>query len=65
MNPIDLVYLESIGSMLDRLAAEKSAAAASGASERAGELQRHIEELTARRERVAQGLFGLIPAAAN
>jgi hypothetical protein len=65
VNPIDLVYLDSIGSMLDRLAAERIVATATGASERAGELQRHIDELTARRERVAQRLFGLIPVAAD
>jgi hypothetical protein len=65
MNPIDLVYLDSIGSMLDQLAAEKAAAAASGAKERAGELQCKIEELSARRQQVARLLFGVVPAAAN
>ena len=65
MNPIDLVYLDSIGSMLDQLAAEKQVAVASGAKERAGELQRRIEELTSRRQQVARRLFGVVPAAAN
>lgn len=65
MNPIDLVYLDSIGSMLDQLAAEKQVAVASGSNERAGELQRRIEELTVRRQQVARRLFGVVPAAAN
>jgi len=65
MNPIDLVYLDSIGSMLDHLAAEKQAAAASGAKERAGELQRRIEELSARRQRMTKRMFGIVPVVAS
>lgn len=61
MNPIDLVYLNSIGSVLERLAADKAAADASGAHERARELEQQIEELTARREYAAQRMFGILP----
>jgi hypothetical protein len=65
MNPIDLVYLDSIGSMLDRLSAEKQAAVANGAADRAGELQRRIEELSDRRQRVTKRLFGIVPVVAS
>ena len=65
MNPIDLVYLDSIGAMIERLAAEKSAAVAAGARERAGEIDRRIDELTARRQRIAKRLFGLTVIAAD
>jgi hypothetical protein len=65
MNPIDLVYLDSIGSMLDRLAAERQAAMASGAKDRAGELERRIEELSARRQRMTKRMFGIVPVVAS
>jgi hypothetical protein len=65
MNPIDLVYLDSIGSMLDRLAAERQDAVASGAKDRAGELQRRIEELSARRQRMTKRMFGIVPVVAS
>lgn len=65
MNPIDLVYLDSIGAMIEQLAAEKAAAAAAGARERAGEIDRQIGELTERRQRVAKRLFGYTAIAAD
>lgn len=65
MNPLDLVYLNSIGSVLEQLAADKAAADASGAHERARELERQIEELTARREYAAQRMFGILPVAGS
>ena len=65
MNPIDLVYLDSIGSILDQLTAEKQVALAAGAKDRVGELQRRIEELVARRDRAAQRMFGITPAVAD
>ncbi|HEX3535334.1 MAG TPA: hypothetical protein VHU15_01070 [Stellaceae bacterium] len=65
MNPIDLVYLDSIGSILDRLAAEKQAALASGADDRAGELDRRIAELSARRQRMTKRMFGIVPVVAS
>lgn len=65
MNPIDLVYLHSIGSLLEQLAADKAAAAAEGASDRARELDQRIEELSERRHRVAKRLFGYTAIAAD
>ena len=65
MNPIDLVYLNSIGTVLEQLVADKAAADNSGAHERARELEQQIEELTARREYVAQRMFGVLPVAGS
>lgn len=65
MHPIDLIYLDSIGVILERLAAEKQVAIDSGASTRVTELQGRIDELVARRERAARRMFGVVPAAAD